>query len=272
MLSLLRVFLVLAVIVIVASNAFAEDISLEKIHVVEHFPNSRSFLFRGNAPLTGSKENVTFAYDKLYKYMATKAQTEANATLPPASKTYIVDITFENIFDKGYNVEYEFWANPANAQKGKYLEWLLVGDLIWPAWVSPTERNKMIENGTIWVIDKIPQRLRQVRQMLRDGPPQGYDALAIYCHCAGGCDRTGEFITSYEMAFHYRPTLLEQYKRDCSSAYGCGRCPDFWTTGGIAWYCLAFNLFNSSTSRPPLPDCLTAYECKLFGGCEPGKS
>ena len=258
---------VLAVVAILAILAAfgAHGLTLHKMHLVDHHADHHSFLFRGDEPIVGGKGNWSFDYPLLVQYMRTRAG-EKNLTLPEDSKLYILDITFENALNSGFHTEEEFWKDPANAAKGAYKQWLLVGDLVHPSEVSPHERKKMIDDGEVWDIDQIPTRVVKMREILLNGPPAGYDAIAVYVHCQGGCDRTGEFIASYRMAYQYAPKLATQYELDCQE---CGRCPNWFATGGIGWYCLTWNMYNSSTVQPPLPDCLTAYNCSLLDHGQP---
>ena len=250
-----------ALLLLAATCAHAEDISLKKVWVVDSTSYPKAALFRGNAPL----QNKRFAYDTLMSYMRTKA---TNASVPgyPAdnSKIYLVDITFENLFDHGYEDEAHFWQNASNAAKGRYEAWLLMGAPLWGEFDSAAEQRKDIASGKIWKVDQIPSRLLKMRAMLAAGPPPGYDFLAVYVHCAGGCDRTGEFVASYRMQYFHTAQLAPIYAQNVQE---CGRAPNYFSTGATGWYCTTWNLFNNTGGQPAMTDCWNVAKCDLFKGC-----
>ena len=251
-----------ALIVVLIAVALC-DLDFNRVHVVDKV-GTNSYLFRGNQPLNGTKETYQFAYDELLQDLTLRAKEEANSTLP-APSVYLVDVTFETIVDGGFFQEAEFWADPKNADKGRYENWVLVGAPFWADGFSPAQQKQMIENGTVWNVDQIPDRLLKMRKMLEQGPPPNYDALAVYVHCAAGCDRTGEFVGSYRLAYEHRSTLSPIYEMDVIE---CGRAPNYFSSGMIGWYCLTWNLYNATILQlPTVPDCLTAYTCELFGKC-----
>lgn len=272
----------LVCLVILASSflsvANAELFDPKKCHLVDYLPPSRSFLFRGNQPsiknaATGGKE--TFAHNEVYNTMTARAESQANATFPPASKVYIVDISFEWPFESGQSASKDFFAK--NPKLGEYLEWILVGSVVNPQTISGSEIDAMLRNGSVWKFDQIPERLQTLRNMMMAGPPAGYEALAVYAHCAGGCDRTGEFMMSYQMSYAPKYTngrfpgnFSALYAQDSTMSYGCGRASNYFCSSSAAFYCEYYNMFNASKDGVrPYPDCLKAFNCKTFGGCEP---
>ena len=46
-------------------------------------------------------------------------------------------------------------------------------------------------NGSVWAVDQVPTRVEALQKMLNTAYPR---YAAIYVHCEGGCDRTGEFV------------------------------------------------------------------------------
>lgn len=253
----------------------SESIDYNRVHLVDAQSSrgtgqpANSFLFRGNAPLTTSPTTgeITFAYDLLLNYSRTRALA-ANQTFPSDNaKVYLVDITFENIFDSYFENEALFWSNSTNAAKGKYIHWELLGAVEWATGMSTAEQDAMIRDGTVWKEDQIPTRIQLVRDMLLAGPPSddAYDALVVYVHCAGGCDRTGEFVGSYRMNYFHTLQLQPIYAMDVEE---CGRAPDYFASGALGWFCLTWNVYNATALRlPPMTDCLSAYSCSLFGSC-----
>ena len=240
------------------------DLSFNSVHLVDHIPESRAFFFRSNEPTKNNDKE--FAYDELLNYMSIRARA-ANLSFPPASEIYMLDITFQNLFDTQW-AEKEFWR--VHTDIGRLEEWTLATSIVWPHVFTPEQQRQLIGNGTIWLIDKLPQRVAKLRSILQAGAPKvpgkNFTTLVVVGHCTFGCDRTGEFMAGYRMTYEYKPTLREQYKLACEE---CGRCPIFSATGAIAWYCLTFN-YNVTAPMQPLPDCLTGYHCKLFGECQLG--
>jgi hypothetical protein len=266
--------LLLVVLLLCSPAARSETIDFNRVHLVDAVVPSGAavasrFLFRGNAPLMINTDNeVTFAYDLVMNYTRIRAMqaNETAAGFPPKNDNiYLVDITFENVFDKYFENEAHFWSNASNAAKGRYLQWELLGAVEWATGMSTSEQNALIQDGTVWREDQVPIRIQRVRQMLLDGPPAGYDALVVYVHCAGGCDRTGEFVGAYRVNFFHTLQLKPIYELDVEE---CGRAPDYYASGALGWFCLTWNLYNASALKlPPMPDCLTAYTCDLFGPC-----
>ena len=264
----------IAVVVLFTSAVvLAETIDFTRVHIVDHVvaPTGKSaLLVRGNAPLECfSKNNCTFAYNLVMEYVRRRA-ANASISLPANdSKIYLLDITFEGVLDSGFFAEADYWADPQNAAKGAYMQWELFGAPIWASELPNSTVQRMLENPSteIWEIDQLPTRLDIMRSgILASGPKAGYDALVVYVHCAGGCDRTGEFVGSYRMAFHPQPSLKPIYAMDVEE---CGRAPDYFASGALGWYCLEWNKYNASVEKhlPPIDDCLTAYSCSLFGSC-----
>lgn len=253
-----------SLVVALAALTARADLMLSRVHVVDYMPHSKALLFRGNQPVISGpgKNNDTFAYTELVSYLTTTAQDEANVVLPPAERLYIVDITLENPEDHGFAQEAAFWAT--NQNKGAYVQWLLLGAPVWATAFTPEQQLQYIVSGKIFGIDQLPDRVVKLRAMLEAGPPEGYDALAVYVHCAAGCDRTGELIASYRLAYWHSVSLSDVYVRNIAE---CGRSPDYYSTGMLGWYCLSWNYFNASATLPAVSDCLTAYNCTKYGPC-----
>jgi hypothetical protein len=276
----MKVALVVVALLMLGIESVAA-LSRDRIHLVDWHTGVNSYLVRGNEPIQKDSNGNWFVDYPLWMTYIRDAANAKNVTLPVNnSDIYLLDITFENSLNSGFNTEAEWWKNSTNAALGGYLQWLLVGDLVQPGEVSEKEREKMVREGKIWDIDKIPERVRHMKAILEQGPPAGYKALVVYVHCQGGCDRTGEFIAAYRMAYQYAPTLSIQYELDCTE---CGRCPDWFATGAIGWYCLTWNTYNSTQSTnstsgsgsgegAPLPDCLDAYTCDFFKHGNPCQS
>ena len=229
-----------------------------RLHLVDAYPRGTSqphnFLFRGNNPM--SKNNSTFPLSSLEKMLRDSSLQECAVAVPESIR--FVDLFLENPTDPGYANEVTFWRDRTD---GDLIKYPTFGSLFVP-WDTPLPfRTELIVNGT-WAVqghrDYLTERLAAVRSMLTNtsSPP-----TLFYAHCNAGCDRTGEFIAAYAMTF---------LKYNVTTAYGeacrqCGRCPNYYATNSIGWYCLTLQqLYN----RTDLGDCLDFAGCKLFGDCD----
>jgi len=72
-------------------------------------------------------------------------------------------------------------------------------------------------NSSVWDIDKIPERVVLLRQMLitKQSRP-----TVLYVHCTAGCDRTGEVVGSYRLKYHPEFNVTQMYALDVAE---CGR-------------------------------------------------
>ncbi len=92
---------------------------------------------------------------------------------------------------------------------------------------------------------------------------QGFErAAAIYVHCEGGCDRTGELVGAYRMRY-FNTNVTEMYAEDVSE---CGRAPNYFATNGLEWFCL---YFGENFNGPTGSTCTSFASCELFGKCKP---
>jgi|EP00966_Prymnesium_polylepis_P283578 hypothetical protein len=82
----------------------------------------------------------------------------------------------------------------------------------------------------------------------------------LYAHCNAGCDRTGEFIAAYGMT-HLGYNVTTAYGEACRQ---CGRCPNYYSTSAIGWWCLTLQ----REGHTDLGDCLAFAGCKFLGDCE----
>ena len=89
-----------------------------------------------------------------------------------------------------YSAEAAFWQS-ANASLGEYMNWEMgIAGLLPPTWF-PQATALSMANGSVWQFDQVPTRIASVRTMLHTSHPT---SVAIYVHCEGGCDRTGELV------------------------------------------------------------------------------
>lgn len=240
----------------------------KRVHVVEAHNiagGGRNYFIRGNSPY--NKDNKQIEYDVWVSAMA-KAANSSGYVLPPSERLYIVDVSFENVFDKGFLAERKFFED--NPSKGRFLSWELLGAPLWPSSFTDEQVQEMIATMSVWKNDKLPERMVAFRSMLLNAqPPAGYDAVAYYVHCAAGCDRTGQFVAAYRITFDLndpstKPAIGDIFKKNCEE---CGRCPNYFSAGATGWYCMTVN-YHNRTGLPKLNDCFTAFSCAPFGDCK----
>ena len=154
-----------------------------------------------------------------------------------------------------FGVEVDFWK--AHAERGHLIKWITSGSLLEPK--HTPDRDGLVKSGR-WAIlgsaDHLSERIAATRAMLQNasGP------TVFYAHCNAGCDRTGEFIAAYGMSIlGYNVTTA--YAEACRQ---CGRCPNYYSTSAIGWWCLTLQ----NDGRPNLGDCLNFAGCKVFGDCD----
>ena len=251
---------------------------LSRVHVVDRINSlngGTNYFVRGNQPSAkNSSGEWSIDYDEWMSYIRTRAnEYDLNGTTVkpnhpfPAnnSRVFIVDVSLEVFFNSGYEAEPEFFK--ANPDKGRFMNWVLVGAVVWPTSYTPAQQNSMIQDGKVWEVDQLPTRIKTFRDMLRQDPPAGYDTVVYYVHCQAGCDRTGEFVGAYRMTYDFpdvaspAPLIRDIYNENCAE---CGRCPNYFSSGAQGWYCLTMNLLNRTN---PATDCTTAYKCDLFKSC-----
>ena len=105
--------------------------------------------------------------------------------------------------------------------------------------------------------DYLASRLEQTRALLANtsGPP-----TVLFAHCNAGCDRTGEFIAAYALSV-LRYNVTTAYAEACAQ---CGRCPNYYATQAIGWWCLTVQ----EQGGQHVGDCLDFASCKLLGDCD----
>jgi hypothetical protein len=151
----------------------AETFDPRRCHLVDFNAATNSFFFRGNQPSVGTKDKITFAYDQVVTTLGERAASFNISSFPALNsgkKLYLVDISFEWPFESGQVQSMEFFAK--NPSLGEYVEWILIGDVIEPQWVSPADRIAFLENGTLWKDNKIIERIQKVKAMLAAGRQQ----------------------------------------------------------------------------------------------------
>jgi hypothetical protein len=213
--------------------AVRAQLEFSRVHFVDRI--GTSWLFRGNFPtITTNGTNgttVRYADPELFEYMALRAQSEGNATLPPQGTYNFTTISFDSVLEIGTEIVEMDWfaANPNYT----LTFWPLFGELLPPADVSNETRQEALANTTqFWEIDQLPARIDDLHAEMVAANDAG-KPLVVYVHCDAGCDRTGEFSGAYYMRW-LGYNVTGAYALD---TYCCGRAPDWWSTCAIAWYC-----------------------------------
>eukprot|EP00947_MAST-08B_sp_MAST-8B-sp1_P003723 g3723.t1 len=200
-----------------------------RVHLVDHDAATGNLLFRGNMPTLA---NHTFARDTLLSFLANRS-AEAGVAFPPLNNLTLVDISLNNDFDgKDYSGERNFWAkDPSAAALGRLVKWPLgLAGILPPTDFSPSKVAKMA-NGSVWRVDKIPERVDTIRQWLLQPAAK---VTVLYVHCTAGCDRTGEVVGAYRLRYSADArNVTAMYAKDVAE---CGRPPNYWSTTALEWF------------------------------------
>jgi hypothetical protein len=155
-------------------------IDYSRVHLVDHDLSSGNLLFRGNMP---SNNNHTFALDTLTAYL----RARANASAVPFPSDYALRvISLNNDLDGAdFTAEREFWKT-TSPEVGTLVNWPLGLAGILPPSDFPAAEVGPLSNSSVWDVDKIPQRVRTIRQWL---VTKAAKPLVLYVHCTAGCAR-----------------------------------------------------------------------------------
>lgn len=181
------------------------DVDPKRVHVIDYRSKTTNggaaLVFRGNTPV--SDDGTSLNFTTWFSVMATNAYAQVGVQFAPPSQVYVIDISLEDPYlDYQFPEEVTFWKDPANAAKGKFINWQLYGSMNYPPDFNASQQDSMARNVSLWAIDHLPERVLAIRQLMLQGPPAGYSQLAIYFHCTHGQDRTGEFSNAYRLAWH----------------------------------------------------------------------
>ena len=250
--AMVRPFTFVAALVLVGqmSVAKAESLNPSRVHLVD--ADGSNLLFRGNMPTV----NHSFAYSTLTNLL--KQRTEAKGLIFPSNFSLVV-VSFNNDFDgQDFKAEKAFWKQHT-PELGRLINWPLgLAGIVPPKDVPSHEREKMA-NGSVWKIDKVPQRVVALRQLLTTKAAR---PTVIYVHCTAGCDRTGEVVGSYRLKFHPMINVTQMYALDVAE---CGRPPNYWSTMALEWFCI----YMQENGRGDLTGCTDFAKCKFAGKCTP---
>ncbi len=120
----------------------SSELDYFKVRLIDYdMRGAGTWLFRTNLPII----NGTFAYDTLLQHMQNRA-AEQNVSFPKinqGAKVQLIDISFLNIKEYAdLEVEEEFFKN--HPDLGQFFNWVIVGSLISPNWLSEAERIKEV--------------------------------------------------------------------------------------------------------------------------------
>ena len=198
--------------------------------------------------------NHTCAYDTLIDLLKQRASDKGHQFPSNFSLTVV---SFNNDFDgQDFKAERAFWKT--HADLGKLVQWPLGLAGIVPPKDWPGNKEKAA-NSTVWKIDKIPERVQELRKMLTS---QDERPNVLYVHCTAGCDRTGEVVGSYRLKYHPEFNITQMYALDVAE---CGRPPNYWSTMALEWFCI----YMQENGRSDLTDCEGFAKCKFAGDCTP---
>ena len=260
---------IISMLVLASLSTATNALNPERVHLLSWYPerNPTNFLFRGNNPTAvdaASLQGRSFNFSALIATLQQKAQSECAQTLP--ENFLFHDLNLENPTDPGFFAEAIYWKlHEKSGMLGTPRApgvWTTLGSIEEPQRMPEAQRKARVANGS-WAVgnhaDHLAARLNATRSLLEDtsGPPR-----ILYVHCNAGCDRTGEFIASYAMQYlQYNVTTA--YAEGCKQ---CGRCPNFYATNAIAWWCLTLES-QRLASPPGLGNCLDFASCKFLGDC-----
>jgi hypothetical protein len=258
-------FVALVCFIFVILGCFMADSKLDptRIHLVDviKLPNGgENYIFRSSAPVSDKR----MVWTEWMTYIQERAEKTLGHTI---KNPYVVDITLMNPLDQP-QAENDFWADPNNADKGRYVVWPMGLSGLYDPRIYDVQTQNIMSNSTVWEYDLIPTRLQEFFNMINQPGPidktTGKPRPQIFIpHCAAGCDRTGQFIIAYRLATtkHWSSnTLQELFKRNIDE---CGRIPNDWSVVGTSWFCI-YMRYNFGIK---MGDCLNIADCKRFGDC-----
>ena len=159
--------------VLLVAMAAGEHFDPGRVHLLQHYAATNSFLFRSNEP---TYSNDTFDYAGLLATMRTVAN--ASGVSLPASP-YLVDYNLLTLERGDIDAEKRFFA--ANPSKGVFVSRPTWGSLVNPFSLPEPVRKEMAKTLSDWSHDKLSKRMEELYTMLT----QTYRNTAIFIHCEG---------------------------------------------------------------------------------------
>ena len=255
----------LAALLAALARPAACDLDYSRLHIVDVFHPMHdgpvNLLVRSNQPNNASG----FDIEALQRDIAKRAQELPG--LHVGYPLYIQDVSLDNDLNKGFAQEKAFWEEPGSKQYGSFTNWPLGTAGVLPPSAYDVAKRRELLKTTVWAVDKLPSRIDKLHQMMVRPSPLPGRSTATLVHCTAGCDRTGEVIGAYRMAygglaadgsFLSRATTTQMYGLDTSE---CGRSPNYWSTSALEWWCFEC-LYNRN---------ITAGNCTQFASCQPLK-
>lgn len=244
------------------------DYSREHIVDVHHWMHDAppNILFRSNMPV-----NSSGGFDLALLLDGVKKRADA-LQLQLGWPPYVMDVSLNNEFDikDGFGKEQAFWRKPSSAQHGNFTNWPLgTAGVAPPSLYSEAKRRELL-NTTMWEVDKLPQRVDLLHDMLVTTQVPGRSVVFVV-HCSAGCDRTGEVIGAYRLKYGgMNLDGTSGLPHNVTSMYAlntaeCGRSPNYWSTTALEWYCYDL-LYREGVASG---NCTGFASCKFAGDCKP---
>eukprot|EP00035_Acanthoeca_spectabilis_P008415 m.153438 g.153438 ORF g.153438 m.153438 type:complete len:229 (-) comp14349_c0_seq6:245-931(-) len=165
--------------------ATAENFNPNRTRYIDNI--GTNWLFRGNEPVI----NGSFAMSALRSSLAFAARSSGK--ILPDNFT-ITDISFLNPSEQSdENVESKYFKG--NPTAGKFINWVVVGDLTAPPVKDKALLKEMATKFRSWDHDDLPHRMDELHEYMTE-PPASLPQV-IYMHCEAGTDRTGEISGTY---------------------------------------------------------------------------
>ncbi len=189
-----------------ASSSYEES----KTHIVDKNVQHNVYLFRGNMPLKGERNERTFVYNELSERV-NKLTTLTN------DEFYLIDVTLVNKIapdeKKDLKVEKQFFAN--YPEKGSMVNHPVFGSLISLPEIAKKmkgyQQKRQLRSMRFPVfLDKLPKLVTQLNQCVDEKNCLDLDPdynnpedkpIVIYMHCEAGTDRTGALSAAYRIRY-----------------------------------------------------------------------
>lgn len=240
----LLISLLLSVILVSCSSIYnkfdskIQTLKEERVHLVDH--HNGNFLVRGNMPFTiGSDGKKEYDHYDLVKYSLSSIKKEGIKT-KDWNDYYVIDVMLTNRVNPVEEIAFEktkkFYKQNSELGKVEMFSVLNPNDLI---------PDNLLSYSDIQVVEKFSKkkfstkfnermlkRVRETKKLLRDGKINGKNVI-IYVHCMAGCDRTGEFVSAYNLVnndMKYKEAIELNTKQ-------CTRKPNKYSMRGSKSFC-----------------------------------
>ena len=203
--------LYLSALLSLSFQTLASDYHADRTHLVDQNNNLGTYLFRGNMPLIGDKDQRHFIYDQL------TSQIKADVDHQLDNGFYLIDLTLINRIapdeHKDLQIETAYFEN--NPELGALAHHAITGQLVsYPELLKKLGKfntEKQLSSIKLPVfIDKFPTLVAQmgdcIKQKKCDELAPLYNnpdnlPVVVYFHCEAGTDRTGSLAAAYRFRF-----------------------------------------------------------------------